>query len=94
MANLIIESVGREQTGVATGMNTVMRTVGGALGAQVGATFIAANVSHGLPTEHGFNLAFLVATISVVLAVAASILVPGRRRAERHAGQPGLASEA
>jgi EmrB/QacA subfamily drug resistance transporter len=93
LAALIVQAVSPHQTGVATGMNTVMRTVGGALGAQVGATFIAANVSHGLPTEHGFNLAFLVATISVVLAVAASILVPGRRRAERRAA-PGLAAEA
>ena len=32
MANLIIENVGPEQTGVATGMNTVTRTVGGGFG--------------------------------------------------------------
>ena len=34
LANLIVQAVPQEQTGVATGMNTVMRTLGGALGAR------------------------------------------------------------
>ena len=33
MANLIIEAVPAEQTGVATGMNTNIRNIGAALGA-------------------------------------------------------------
>ena len=42
MANLIVESVPPEQTGVATGMNAIFRTIGGALGGQISATIIAA----------------------------------------------------
>ncbi len=41
MANLIIENVGPEQTGVATGMNTVTRTVGAAFGGAATALLIA-----------------------------------------------------
>ena len=59
MANLIIENVGPEQTGVATGMNTVTRTVGGAFGGAVTASILAGTVtSNGYPTPHGFTLAF------------------------------------
>ena len=42
MANLIVEAVDADQTGVATGMNTIMRTIGGALGGQISATIVAA----------------------------------------------------
>ena len=38
MANLIVEAVRPDQTGVATGMNAVMRTIGGAIGGQVAAS--------------------------------------------------------
>ncbi|MEA2298247.1 MAG: hypothetical protein QOF77_1183 [Solirubrobacteraceae bacterium] len=102
MGNLIVEAVPPEQTGVATGMNTVLRTVGGALGAQIGATFIAANMFHGLPTEHGYNLAFLMATLALGLGILASLAVPGRtgergtrgRRARDPAPRPEVSPEA
>ena len=42
MANLIVEAVRPDQTGVATGMNAVMRTIGGAIGGQVAASLLAA----------------------------------------------------
>ena len=38
VANLIVEAVRRDQTGVASGMNTIVRTIGGAIGAEVAAT--------------------------------------------------------
>ena len=41
MANLIVQAVDVDETGVATGMNTVARTVGGAVGGQLAATFVA-----------------------------------------------------
>ena len=44
MANLIVEAVRADQTGVATGMNTVMRTIGGAVGGQVAASILAASL--------------------------------------------------
>lgn len=72
-----------QQTGVAAGMNTVLRTLGGALGAQVAATFIAGNVSDGLPTVHGFELAFAVMLLALLLGVVASLLVPSRRPTRR-----------
>ena len=40
MANLIVEAVPAEQTGVATGMNTIVRTIGGAIGSTVAAGII------------------------------------------------------
>jgi MFS family permease len=80
LANLIVEAVPPEQTGIATGMNTVMRTLGGAVGAEIGATVIAGTVALGRPpTEHGFTVAFLVAGGACLLAIVASLGVPRPR---------------
>jgi hypothetical protein len=58
MANLIVQAVEVDETGVATGMNTVARTVGGAFGGQLAATFVAGSVAaSGLPTVQGFDAA-------------------------------------
>ncbi len=54
LGNLIVQAVPPTQTGVASGMNTVMRTLGGALGGQISATFIANNMTNGLPNVTGF----------------------------------------
>jgi len=54
MANLIVENVRREQTGVATGMNAVTRTLGGAFGGQLAATLLASNLgARGLQLRRG-----------------------------------------
>ena len=37
MANLVVEAVRQDQTGVATGINTIMRSIGGSIGAQMAA---------------------------------------------------------
>jgi EmrB/QacA subfamily drug resistance transporter len=77
LANLIVEAVRPEQTGVATGMNTVMRSLGGSVGSQVGASIIAGTVvGHALPTEHGFTIAFFLAAVACGLAALASLAVP------------------
>jgi EmrB/QacA subfamily drug resistance transporter len=77
LANLIVEAVPPEQTGVATGMNTVMRSLGGSVGSQVGASVIAGTVvGSALPTEHGFTVAFVVAAACCLLAMLASLAVP------------------
>jgi EmrB/QacA subfamily drug resistance transporter len=88
LANLIVEAVRPEQTGVATGMNTVMRTLGGSVGSQIGASVIAGTVvGHTLPTEQGFTLAFIVAASACGLAALASLAVPRPdRSAESLAG--------
>src|SRR3954471_3477714 len=83
MANLIVQNVRQEQTGVATGMNAVTRTLGGAFGGQVAATLLAGSVAaSGAPTSSGFTLAFLMCLIAVVGAVGFAIAVPKRRARE------------
>jgi MFS family permease len=78
LANLIVEAVPREQTGVATGMNTVMRSLGGSVGTQIGASVLAGTVAaNSLPTEDGFTAAFFLAAGACGLATAASLAVPG-----------------
>ena len=41
MANLVVEAVPHDLTGVATGINAIMRTIGGSIGAQVAAAMLA-----------------------------------------------------
>ncbi len=92
LGNLIVEAVPPHQTGVASGMNTVMRTLGGALGAQIAATFIAANVAHGLPTVTGFTESFVLATAFLVVGILAAVAVP-RRRVSRETPAPDAQHE-
>jgi EmrB/QacA subfamily drug resistance transporter len=81
LANLIVEAVPPQQTAVATGVNTVMRTLGGSIGGQVGASLIAGTVvASGLPTEHGYTLAFFLSAGACLLAALASLAVPRRGR--------------
>jgi EmrB/QacA subfamily drug resistance transporter len=81
LANLIVEAVPPEQTGVATGVNTVMRTLGGSVGGQVGASLLAGTVvAAGLPTESGFTLTFGFAAGASLLAALASVAVPRRTK--------------
>jgi EmrB/QacA subfamily drug resistance transporter len=77
LANLIVEVVPPEQTGVATGMNTVMRTIGGAIGSTVTAAVIAATVvGDAEPTESGFTLAFAIGAAAAALALVTTFAVP------------------
>ncbi len=79
LANLIVEHVRQEQTGVATGMNTVMRTLGGALGGQIVATLLAANLgAQDLPTSHAYGLAFGMCAAALVASVVFGLLIPRR----------------
>jgi EmrB/QacA subfamily drug resistance transporter len=81
MANLIVQNVRQDQTGVATGMNTVMRTLGGALGAQVAGTFLANNLAgDGLPTEHGYALGFVMCAGALVVGLLFALAIPNRTR--------------
>jgi EmrB/QacA subfamily drug resistance transporter len=85
LANLIVEAVRPDQTGVATGMNTVMRSLGGSIGSQIGASVIAGTVvGHALPTEHGYTMAFVLAAVACGLAALASLAVPRPAAIQRH----------
>ena len=79
MANLIVENVRQEQTGVATGMNAVTRTLGGAFGGQLAATLLASNLgAGGIPTDSGFGLSFLMCLIALAGAFGIALRVPRR----------------
>src|SRR3954470_24480093 len=79
MANLIVQNVRQEQTGVATGMNAVTRTLGGAFGGQLAATLLASNLgAAGLPTSTGFTLSFLMCLIALGGAFGLALAVPRR----------------
>jgi len=85
LANLIVEAVKPDQTGVATGMNAVMRTIGGAIGGQVAASLLAASLlADGYPSEHGYEVTFIVMAGVLAASVAASLAVPGGRRHPAH----------
>jgi EmrB/QacA subfamily drug resistance transporter len=85
LANLIVEAVRPDQTGVATGMNTVMRSLGGSIGSQIGASVIAGTVvGHALPTEHGYTMAFVLAAVAGGRAALASLAVPRPAAIQRH----------
>ncbi|MEI8105362.1 MAG: MFS transporter [Actinomycetes bacterium] len=74
MANLIVEAVRPDETGVATGMNTIVRTIGGSLGSQIAASIVIGS------TEHDFTTAFAVSASAVVVGFAVSLAVPGREQ--------------
>jgi EmrB/QacA subfamily drug resistance transporter len=81
MANLIVEAVPREQTGVAGGMNTIMRSIGGAVGAQISATVVAASAAaSGLPEAHGWTDAFTLCAVALVGGLLVALAVPSRSR--------------
>ena len=88
MANLIVQNVRREQTGVATGMNSVTRTLGGAFGGQLAATLLSSNLgAAGTPDSSGFTLSFLMCLIALAGALGFALVVP-RRSANDLAAQP------
>lgn len=93
MANIIVQAVPPEQTGVAGGMNTVVRLLGGAIGGQLSATFIAGDMVGKLPGAGGFTLTYAMSTGFLVVAVAAAWLVPGARSRRRVTLRPMLARD-
>jgi MFS family permease len=92
MANLIVQNVRQEQTGVATGMNTVTRTLGGAVGGQVAATILVNSLAaNGLPGEGGFTAAFWFCAAALVVGLVVTTAIPARPAAQ--ASAVGLAAQ-
>ena len=82
MANLIVQNVSQQQTGVATGMNAVTRTLGGAFGGQLAATLLASNLGDGgIPASTGFTLSFLMCLIALAAALGFAFAVPKKSAA-------------
>jgi MFS family permease len=81
VANLIVQAVRVDQTGVATGMNTILRTIGSAFGAVVAASVLAAATTSGaFPSQHGYTVSYTLGAIVLAVAVLVSLFVPGRLR--------------
>jgi MFS family permease len=86
MANLVVEAVPQEQTGVASGINAIMRSIGGAIGAQVAAAIVTAHtIRGGFPAENGYVGAFVMSGVAAVAAliIAGAIPAGGPSRATR-----------
>lgn len=82
MPNLIMSAVPPAQTGEATGVNALIRSVGSSLGSQVTAAILTASIvaANGLPTDHGFRVAYMVAAGISILAGLIALLIPGSGR--------------
>lgn len=96
MANLIIQAVPIESTGVATGMNSNIRTIGGSIGSGVVASLLAAGVlPSGYPKESGYSISLVVLLIATIVAAVAGALVPVARARSGGSGSPveGLVAE-
>jgi EmrB/QacA subfamily drug resistance transporter len=87
MANLVVESVPREEVGVATGINTIMRSLGGALGAQLVASLLVGKTiaNTAVPAEAAYTDAFIVAAVAAGLAMLAALAIPHTRRPQPQA---------
>jgi MFS family permease len=80
LAGVVIASVPREQTGVASGMNANIRTIGGSVGAAVMAGIVTAHVGPtGIPAESGYTVGFLVLAVGMVGAAVAAWFIPDLR---------------
>jgi MFS family permease len=98
LANLIIEAVPADQTGVATGMNTNVRSIGAALGSGIATSLVISELlPNGYPKESGYVLAFAVSGAGLLVAALAACLIPNRRAADRallsRESHPGLTAE-
>jgi MFS family permease len=80
MPALIIRAVPPHETGSATGLNAVLRSVGGAIGSAASIALLSAytGAGEGLPRNHGYTIAFLVAAVACLGAVVASLFLTPR----------------
>jgi MFS family permease len=77
LAGVVIASVPREQTGVASGMNANIRTIGGSIGSAVMAGVVTARLGPtGLPVESGYTIGFAILAGSMVFAALAAAMIP------------------
>ncbi len=80
LAGVVIASVPRAQTGVASGMNANIRTIGGSLGSAVMAGVVTARMGPGgLPAESGYTIGFAILAVGMLFAAAAAAFIPDLR---------------
>ncbi len=94
MANLVVESVPRDEVGVATGINTIMRSLGGALGAQLVASLLVGKTiaDSAVPSEAAYTDAFIVGAVAAGLAMLAALAIPQTRRPQAQVVSPAPAA--
>jgi EmrB/QacA subfamily drug resistance transporter len=80
MANLTVEAVPPDQTGIASAINAIMRQIGGAIGAQVSAAIVSAHFVAGgrFPAESGYTIAFAMSGVGALVALAVTFAIPAR----------------
>ncbi|HEX6619231.1 MAG TPA: MFS transporter, partial [Solirubrobacteraceae bacterium] len=80
MANLVVEAVPPDVTGVASAINAIMRTIGGAVGAQVAAAIVSGSIDEGarFPAESGFTGAFTMSALGSLVALLVCFAIPSR----------------
>ena len=80
MANLVVEAVPPDVTGVASAINAIMRTIGGAIGAQVAAAIVSGALADGAryPAESGFTSAFAMSAAASAVALLVCFAIPSR----------------
>jgi EmrB/QacA subfamily drug resistance transporter len=80
MANLVVEAVPPDVTGVASAINAIMRTIGGAVGAQVAAAIVSGSLAEGarFPAESGFTGAFTMSAVGSLVALLVCFAIPSR----------------
>jgi EmrB/QacA subfamily drug resistance transporter len=80
MANLTVEAVPPNMTGIASAINAIMRQIGGAIGAQVSAAIVSAHLVLGgaFPAESGYTTAFALSGVGAVVALFVTFAIPAR----------------
>jgi MFS family permease len=88
MPLMIIETVPRNQTGVATGMNQILRLIGQTMGGATVTALLTVTAS-GWPAEHAYTTLFLIATVAcgalALVALPWSFMVQARLAASQRA---------
>lgn len=76
--DLVVLSAHEEEAGVTLGVTSVVRAIGSALGAGIAVAIFtgAPELAPGVPSESGFEDAFVMALIANVVALAAILLIP------------------
>ena len=80
MANLTVEAVPMNMTGIASAINAIMRQIGGAIGAQVSAAIVSAHLVLGgtFPAESGYPIAFARSGVGALAALGVTFAIPAR----------------
>jgi hypothetical protein len=80
ITNLVVGSVDASRAATFAATTAVSRSVGAALGSQLAVAIVtsAGMASPGVPAENGFTGGFLLGLVTAIVALAATLAIPGR----------------